>query len=610
MPSWLHRRSKRQKAAAKAQQQQQKQQQQQPAVPEKEEQKRVLETPPAQHAPQLQLALPSQPLERPSVPQPAESQYPSQAGESEAVNSQLARPPPAQPAQHVPGDGPSSPLSGSIPQGKDADQNAQIAAIWAEVQKRVQKLAEHEHKEVKPGMDIGDVISNLDASQEKKPGSPTKQTVKTVFGRTMGLIKTVGGIVADGASTVFAPAGQCFNAITFLIKAYDGYQGAFESLADLLDKCSDHLGRRDYYVKGGMDTRLSMVAAQQLSLFVEICDAALKIKYSTTEKIKTGLKITFLAENSRLVFAQTFALASEAVANSAEGAAYGKQVLAELARDRADQQKKVEKEDSSKSLMDVLSFDTSSPRWNNSKQEPVESWQTKYHKIRTDVVPGTGEWLLSDPTFQSWAVDTASLSILGVEGTESTGKSYLASSVVKYLRTDMATEFLRSRPLVAFYLLDKTGSTGEFDFAAKSLIWQYADKDEPYMKSAARVCQKRKALDPADILPQLLVENYEPKKIDATFYVIIDGLGATLDNTLLTFLQHASKSQNSIVRIFLTGKPIAFEQLRKNHIKLRSFPIYPRNRGDITTVLEARMDRFDVLSDTDRAGVAERRKSI
>ena len=97
---------------------------------------------------------------------------------------------------------------------------------------------------------------------------------------------------------VFAPAGQCYNVINFLVNAYHGYQGAFDGLAELLEKCSDHLGRLDYYVKGGMDKRLSELAAQQLLLFVQICDEALKLRYSATEKVKAGLKIAFLAENS------------------------------------------------------------------------------------------------------------------------------------------------------------------------------------------------------------------------------------------------------------------------------------------------------------------------
>ena len=54
------------------------------------------------------------------------------------------------------------------------------------------------------------------------------------------------------------------------------------------------MGRLDYYVKGGIDKRLSKAAAQQLLSFVKIRDAALDLRYSAIEKIKTGLKIDLL----------------------------------------------------------------------------------------------------------------------------------------------------------------------------------------------------------------------------------------------------------------------------------------------------------------------------
>ncbi|CAG8375941.1 unnamed protein product [Penicillium salamii] len=134
-------------------------------------------------------------------------------------------------------------------------------------------LGMKEGKEINSGLEIDDVIVNLEASQEKEEESPTAQAV-------------------------FASAGQCYNAISFLINAYDGYQGVFDGLAELLEKCLDHLGRLDYYVKGGMDKRLSKLVAQQLLLFVQICDVVLSLRYSAAQKIKIGLKIAFLAENS------------------------------------------------------------------------------------------------------------------------------------------------------------------------------------------------------------------------------------------------------------------------------------------------------------------------
>lgn len=66
----------------------------------------------------------------------------------------------------------------------------------------MRQLSAREGKEINDGLEIDDVIANLESSQEKEEESPAAEAVKVAFGRTMGLIKTVGGIVADGASTV------------------------------------------------------------------------------------------------------------------------------------------------------------------------------------------------------------------------------------------------------------------------------------------------------------------------------------------------------------------------------------------------------------------------
>jgi hypothetical protein len=425
---------------------------------------------------------------------------------------------------------------------------------------------------------------------------------------------------------VFAPAGQCYNAVSFLINAYDGYQGAFDGLAELLEKCSDHLGRLDYYVKGGMDKRLSKLAAQQLLLFVQICDAALDLRYSAAEKIKTGLKIAFLAENSiqgllgemaklgererGLISAQTFSLASAAATSAAEGAASNKQVLDTLVQNGEEQKARAENVDKKRTLMDVLAFDEDSEQWNSSKQAPVEIWQIIYNDIRKDVVSGTGKWLFSHPAFQSWISDFSSSPILAVEGTDITGKSYLTSSMVKYLRTDVNSQHPNLRHLVSFFFLDHEKASHGFDDAAKSLIWQLADKDEPYMKSAAQICQKVGALDPSDIIPCLLLGNKEFEHMDAVSYLVIDGVGDNLDASMLKFLQNLFQVQNKKIRVFLTGTPRAFEQIKKSSVACPSIPISRHNHDDVKRFIEARMDDIDALADTERPGISEQREQI
>ncbi|KAF4772514.1 hypothetical protein HAV15_012240 [Penicillium sp. str.  len=382
----------------------------------------------------------------------------------------------------------------------------------------------------------------------------------------MGLMKTVGGIVADGASTVFAPAGQCYNVISFPINAYDA-----------------HLGRLDYYVQGGMDTKLSKVAAQQLSLFVDICDAALKLRHSAGHKFKTGMKIAFLQENDiqgllgkmdklsqterGLVSAQTFERACASATSAAEGAAYGKHILDKMAYNDAEQKERVEKEGHERTLMDVLAFDVD-----------AESSLRRYHDIRNDF---------------------ASPPILGVEGTDITGKRYLTSTVVKYLQKEMAAKSPDLRHLVAFFFLDRAGTHQGFDLAAKSLIWQLQNKDVPYMKSAFRICQTATTLDPDEIIPKLLLENVEAERIDARFYLVIDRLGDIMDDAFLKFLRQLSESSNKKIRVFLTGTPAAFVQIKKNSLAYQSVPISGSNQDDINKFIEARIDKFDVLSDTE-----------
>lgn len=124
-----------------------------------------------------------------------------------------------------------------------------------------------------------------------------------------------------------------------------------------------------------------------------------------------------------------------------------------------------------------------------------------------------------------------------MDGTDITGKSYLASSVVKHLRTDVVTQYPEFRHLVAFYFLDRNETGHGFDAVAKSLVWQLSDKDEPYMKSAARISQKVRTLDPDEIIPRLLLEDTELEHMGAVFYLVIDGLGDILDNALLKFLR-------------------------------------------------------------------------
>lgn len=149
---------------------------------------------PAAESTSLPPSLPplAQDLQNPSIQSPAE-----QSGQFPAAQSSQS---PSAPT--VPAGGAIPAVPEGVPLGLDATENAKITKIWIEVQDKVRQLAESAGKQVNPSLEIGDVIDTLESASEEKEESPASQAVKTAFGRTMGLIKTVGGIVATGASVV------------------------------------------------------------------------------------------------------------------------------------------------------------------------------------------------------------------------------------------------------------------------------------------------------------------------------------------------------------------------------------------------------------------------
>ncbi|EXM08575.1 hypothetical protein FOIG_01655 [Fusarium odoratissimum NRRL 54006] len=103
--------------------------------------------------------------------------------------------------------------------GTDVDD--EVSQIWKQVEIRVLQMAGGDCSKIKPDLDINSVLQHLDQSQSKdKKASENYGPVKKFFNRMLQCIQTIGGIVADGASFVFALAGTSYNALAFVIRAW------------------------------------------------------------------------------------------------------------------------------------------------------------------------------------------------------------------------------------------------------------------------------------------------------------------------------------------------------------------------------------------------------
>lgn len=526
-------------------------------------------------------------------------------------------------------------LDSSAPRGLDVIVNREIAAIWTQVQARVLQLARDSSKEINSDLDIDGVLSLLDRVQRSRDTSSKKHAaIRAAFDNTLQLIQSIGEVAAFAAGVAFAPTRACYTALSLAIEAWQGYEGVFESMAGLLEKCSHYLSRLPYYVRGGMDTKLSKVCCQHLQLFVEICDRVIKLRQKR-HRFMTFTKLFFFNDNGiddllqkmdslvdsegHLVAAQTFQFASEAASNSRESLSISKSMdnkMDALVEDRADRWKEKESRTREEILLRALAFDDDKMDWR--KKEPDPYWLATYHNYRNMAIQGTGRWIFNEPQYVAWESGPRGPAILAIEGPEGSGKSFLASTIIHCLRKISAAGNTGSRNLVAFYFLEgdpkeELKNADNLGVIVKSIVWQLAQLDTSYLKSVANKCQKIEDFDPHEITAQLLLENEDLATIDARIFIIIEGVDDVgRGDPLIRFLRKVSSlPQDRDIRVLLTGRSRGIDPLVKSRdISIENIQINSRNRADVEKYVQFKMDRIDALKDTTRLGVAELRRKI
>ncbi|XXG96062.1 hypothetical protein Hte_002339 [Hypoxylon texense] len=500
----------------------------------------------------------------------------------------------------------------------ELSEQMEIDAIWREVNNKVVELAGGDPSKVQKTLDINAVlryVDNVQASDKKK--SEKFGTFKSIVNRTLQCINTVGGIVAEGASTVFAPAGMCYNALTFVIQAWQGYEGIFENLAELLEKCTEFLERLESY-EGRMDKRLTRVAVQNLRLFVEICDRTIKLRRKHTRFI-AFTKQLFLNDNgiqdllgimdrlnnkeSLLVSAQTYKLVSDSAGDI-------KLIL--------DGQKEQKKEEEAKkwrrTIAKALSFPSTML---DNDGEPIPSWQKTFDARKNTLVEGTGKWILENQKFLEWTNSTSpDKPVVVLRGENGSGKTSMLANTVRYLRK-MNRAGPTSRAVTAYFFMEgekrkpeEEDESSVVELVSRTLLWQIATSYEAMTKSVYQIVERSPNFDNSvDLWQQLFINNKERMNPDTTFFLFIDGI----DKTLVALIEKLTSVPDSKkARLFLTTRPqLVSDWLEPaDGIKFDVIPISEHNGEDVDMYITYRMDNMPILKDLSRPGISEWRDKI
>ncbi|KAI1498298.1 hypothetical protein F5X99DRAFT_334647 [Biscogniauxia marginata] len=508
--------------------------------------------------------------------------------------------------------------AGSTVSKADLVEQREVEAIWRDVQNKVIELAGGDPKKLLTELNIDSVLKYIDeiqASDKKKAEKYGwfKDTVR----KTLRCINTVGGIVAENVSNIFAPAGVCYNALTFVIQAWQGYEGIFENLAELLEKCVEFLERLESY-QGRMDTKLSRLACQNLRLFVEICDRTIRLRKKHTRFLAftkqlflndngiqdlLGMMERLNAKEALLVNAQTYRLVSDSAGDI-------KLIL--------DTQRDQRKEDDAKKRRRIIAKALGFPGTNlDNDGEPIPTWQRVLDSRLNSLVDETGSWWNKDTVCSTWTTAAyPEKPIIVLSGNGGTGKTSLMANTVRSVRK-IGQNGPTSRIVTAYYFSEgdkrKPGDDDESDLLesiSRTLLWQISTSYEAMAKSVAHIIERSSGIHGSlDLWQQLFINNKERRNPDTTFYLFID----ELDDKLVPLLHKLSTvPENHKARIFLTARPemITDWLAQPGGIYFSTVPISTRNCDDIDKYITFRMDNMPILRDAGRPGISEWRKTI
>jgi hypothetical protein len=359
-----------------------------------------------------------------------------------------------------------------------------------------------------------------------------------------------------------------------------------------------------------MDANLTKLASQQLELFIRTCEAAIDLQGPAKHRMTLFFSRTFLDEDriqllvadmqvlskreDKLISSQTFMRAGkiEDSTKRIEGQ------LSEMSSDSKDSHR-------DQAIKRALGF----------QSEPPPTWRRRHSEYSSQRLEGTGDWIFKNREFNNWERGQSACNVLAIEGDSRTGKSILASAIIRHFI--LGGQVKDAEVFTGYYFLEghareAVRSATNLETVAKSLVWQFTRSCRPYMKSVVKICGETQEIDPAEISSSLIFGNSDLNDTNAVFYIVIDGLSGKVGDGMLKFLQRASTAKTGRrIRVLVTIDAQCRQHLAAaGGISFDSIRISANNRTDVDTFIRSKMDSMSALSDKTRPGIQELRDKV
>jgi hypothetical protein len=481
------------------------------------------------------------------------------------------------------------------------DEDQDLSEVWPQV---VRQYEDTTKRKLDMRTTLKSFKLEIDADI-KESTTKSHQHTRDVLNNVGNFLDKFGCIVAQGASTVFGPTAQCWNAISFVVHAVRGFSAMMDGFVTLMERSSAFLGRLVYFMEqeGGKDgvhlpRLLRKPAYEILSQFLGVLRSSYKLATSKRERFKTMAGIVLfnsddkVAESLQLmedrigeftraevdvILLGVKGLARHLVKSDEERSRHqaeineylqatykvGDQVLSVTQQMKTTLDGRASKDQQRDNLLKIANS------LNLKKPGDWETWSKRHSELCRIHVQGTGEWLSRDePVFIQWAdLDQHDRKVLFLKGDSGFGKTHLFNYVVSHLEQKSRSARGPNQAFLAYYYCgdDKDDS---LDRCIGSIIYQIAAADIGYAQAVVEECGQVTSIARAEDRWNNLVSGLQ-HAMKGTYFICIDGFDGRgqLDSAeamMSTIARQATSSAESngvSIRLFISGNDDALSEV-------------------------------------------------
>ncbi|KAF2732792.1 hypothetical protein EJ04DRAFT_578101 [Polyplosphaeria fusca] len=443
-----------------------------------------------------------------------------------------------------------------------------------------------------------DGLQKLIDGRLRKSASKISPTACEVIKNVGQCLQKFGCIVAQGASVVFGPSTQCWNAVSLVIEAAQGYGDMLDGFITLMERSLAFLRRLNAFLEentvnnqSSLPRDLRRDAYAILRHYLDVLKFSYKLANSRREKIKAimnialfsddgGVKVSLELMETRVKdFTQTEidiilrdvrGLARWLHASDEERERHrseiekhlqhiqgiSEQVLMETQQLKVTldgQVTEVKNRDNLKEIRKCL---------NIPEDSSGTSWGKRHAHICKSRVKNTGKWIESKAlSFTQWAnIETQQPKVVALRGQPGFGKTHVFNHAVSYLQ-EKYPKTSSDQVFIAYYYYgeDREDSLAQ---CIGSIIYQFASSSPRYAEAVAEECQRSSQLAKTEDRWERLVLTLE-HTMKGNYFICIDGVDRKMqafEAILTTIAQYASTSAS--FRLLLSGTDQALAEIR------------------------------------------------